>query len=322
MEQFLGYDWERDIFTVILVDQEKMPAVGIFQNEVGSLLYKAGILRNFPLPILITQGKVIRGDQTIIDVKTVVLDPSFLIPVSMLNSWTYCGAVYVQVYLGLSNPLTPALLKGSIAHDFLAGIFAPEVMQNLQKGQNWDPILKTDLQRAIFDNWVSAVTLCWDEDQLQREFSTEFLPIQADFLREYLQISPAMPQIQTEFPVASRSFGLYGRIDRLERKFGNPSAIIETKTGRATPRTIQAARNQALAYHIALNAGNAVNNCRLLIEFPWQPSESRFIEKEKTDTDIENVISMRNSIYAAFHGVAPPLLRRDSLSALSHGRCL
>ncbi|HMF34449.1 MAG TPA: AAA domain-containing protein, partial [Candidatus Lokiarchaeia archaeon] len=313
MESFLGYDWEKDTLTVFLRDAENVNALGIFQNKLGALIYYSGAWKNFPLPVLITQGFLIRGQELVLDVQEVILEPSFFVNVSSINAWTYCEArVYATQYLGLVNPINDALLRGSVAHTFLAQIFSPEILLKLLQQQDWDPIFWRLLQKAIFENWITCTALCWEEEKLSAELESEFLPIQKEFMADYLKSTRNLPEIETELPVRSGLFGLNGRVDRLEIGSKSDCTLIETKTGRPTPRSVQAAENQALAYSLALRDYKHLDVSRVLVEYPWERGESRFVEKEITSEGIRRVTNIRNRVYGTLHGMKPFLFGRDS----------
>ncbi len=312
IDTFVSYDWDKDILTVLLRDSSETLAVGIFQKQVGSIIYWTRLWKEFPLLVSITNASIFEGPQLIIDIHEAILNPSYLVKISDVNSWTYCEAqIYANEFLGIKNPPSDPLLRGSIIHDFLARTFAGENMNKLRK-QQWKITLETTLQKAALENWVPATILGWDEQALVKELSSKFLPNQESYLKSYIASTPPEIQIEAEALVFSFSFGLKGRIDRLELLPDKTSNLIETKTGRPTPKAIKAAENQALAYFLALKDIRGLEVQRLLVEFPLEPKETRMVEKIIDPACLQEIITIRNRIYGILHGMEPFILDRDN----------
>ncbi len=312
IDTFLSYDWEKDILTVLLRDSAGTTAVGIFQNKIGSIIYWSRLWKEFPLEISVINASVFQGDQFIIDVHDAILNPAYLVKISDINAWTYCEAqIYANEFLGLKNPPSEPLLRGSIIHNFLARIFTREYMDKL-RAQIWNPTLDTALQKAVLENWVPATILGWDEDVLIRNLHTKILPSQEMFLKDYVASSSPQDRFETETMVYSFTYGLRGRLDRLELRHNHTCNLIETKTGKPTLKAIAAAENQALAYYLSLKDVRGLEVEKLLVEFPLQPLDKRMVEKVIDIACLHEIITIRNRIYGTLHGMKPFILERDA----------
>ncbi len=312
IDTFLSYDWDKDILTVLLRDSTEISAVGIFQKQVGAIIYWARLWKEFPLGISVIDASIFHGDQLIIDIHEAILNPAYLVKISDVNAWTYCEAqIYANEFLGLKNPPSEALLRGSIIHNFFARIFMQENLDKL-RNQNWTTTLESVLQKAALDNWVTATVLGWEEDALIKELKTKFLPTQEKYLRNYVKSTPRQVQVETEVMVFSFTYGLKGRIDRLELLPDKMCNLIETKTGRSTAKTVLAAENQALAYYLSLKDIRDLEAQKLFVEFPLEPLEKRMVEKVIDPACLQEVISIRNRIYGTLQGMQPFILDREN----------
>ncbi len=280
-------------------------------DSLYHILTDTSLRSQLPTSISILDGVRI-DNKPLLKATRIIYDNFHFINANLFINYSRCPMIiYLTNNLGVYRPLSQAMARGTIVHDFHENIY--NILEPIFQ-ENFDAFIERS--REIVDtiinrhwNLLASVDLTGYEALFRyfdlKQIVSTFQEVKSDILWE-------SDKIMTEFRINSPIFGLQGVIDRLEiRKDG--LFVIEMKTGRRGAFKEESAFLQAAAYGLILTSyGLEVKELR--VEFPDEGADYRFSKKQLEEDYFRLIPAYRNDLYQLILGQS--LKYRDTVPYL------
>lgn len=313
---------EKGFVTAKLADSKKQEVLGFFYGETAEILNQLDSA-SLPISIVILKGRIknISSTQVYVEIHHVILDNFTFMNSSSIGGYEYCETQsFLDHYFTPYENVNVYMFWGNLIHDYLAILFE-KIQSPVRNQRNLENEILSAFYEAMLSNWQYFVVLNKSVSSILKEFKSNFLTYELEFINQHLL---EMESTNGEFEIFCEKFirspilGLQGRIDRLVLdKKTKVFSLIETKTGRSKRSSQAIAYYQGLAYTSILQDLYGWSIDKILIEFPRHPPEERMAiypfpemkdEKETNFFEIPEflkILSIRNQLWAFTKGISP-----------------
>ncbi len=313
VDRILKYNKKENFITVLIEDQNDEKILAFLYGYLSNILNSESVRERLPLKITIIKGELkdLDNRKQYFEIHQAILDKDTYINSSWIGSYNYCEMQsFLNVYINAYSRLNENLLWGNLFHDYLSIIFSNSNLKIIVKQREiLEQNILTSFNKACYMNWGYFVALKIDLDLVLKEFKSNFLQNELDFIQKELENYSkeyGKYEIICEKMIYSKYLGIQGRIDRLIQTI--PSSrfvIIETKTGTSPSSSQITAFYQSMAYATILQEYFPSKVDKLLIEYPRLSINERMLEYNYDEKELLKVLKIRNEIWNILIGNQP-----------------